>query len=285
MSCTEKSVTCAHPGGSHAMVYSDWGPADADRTILCVHGLTRNGRDFDRVAAALADAGFRVLAPDIVGRGRSDRLGPDASYETPQYIADILAMLAAEGVTSVDWIGTSMGGLIGMAMASLPQHPIRRMLINDVGPFLPQQALQRIGDYVGVAWRFDDRAAAEEHIRRAYAPFGLKTEADWAFLADISLHRDADGAWTNNYDLRIAEPFQDDQVGDVDLWSLWDELTLPILVLRGAESDLLSTETAYAMTQRGPRATLIDIPGCGHAPALMDEEQISLVLEWAEAGD
>lgn len=285
MSYREKSVACAHTSGAHQMVYSDWGAETAARTIICVHGLTRSGRDFDRLASALAGAGFRVLAPDIVGRGRSGTLGPDADYETPQYIADILTMLTAENLSEVDWIGTSMGGLIGMGMASMPNHPIRRMLINDVGPFIPKEALQRIGDYVSVAWRFPEWEQAVSHARMAYAPFGLETDADWEYLAEITYKRSSDGCWVNAYDLRIAEPFKEGQIVDVDLWALWETLSLPILVLRGAESDLLTREDADAMTKRGPQATLVEIPGCGHAPSLMVEDQIARVLDWAAAGE
>lgn len=263
------------------MVYSDWGRKDAARTVVCVHGLTRNGKDFDRLAAALAEDGFRILAPDVVGRGRSGQLGPDASYDIPQYIADINTMLAAEDLRQVDWIGTSMGGLIGMGMAAIPGHPIRRMLINDVGPLVPKEALKRIGDYVGVPWRFEDLDQAVEHVKMAYAPFGVSTEEDWRYLAHLSLVPAEEGGWRKAYDLRIAEPFTGVEIEDIDLWPLWDLLNLPILVLRGVESDLLSAETATAMSTRGPKATVIEVPGCGHAPSLIERDQIDLVRRWA----
>lgn len=281
MSYREKSVRCLHHGGFHDMVYSDWGVEDAETTIVCVHGLTRNGKDFDRLASALAEDGFRVLAPDIVGRGRSGLLGLDATYDIPQYIADINTMLTAENLSQVDWIGTSMGGLIGMGLAAIPGHPIRRMLINDVGPLVPKEALKRIGDYVGVAWRFEDLDQAVEHVKLAYAPFGLTTDQDWRYLAHLSLAPAEEGGWRKAYDLRIAEPFTDVEIEDIDLWPLWDQLNLPILVLRGAESDLLSAQTAKAMTERGPKATVIEIDGCGHAPSLIEQDQIDLVRRWA----
>ncbi|MDF1750284.1 MAG: alpha/beta hydrolase [Alphaproteobacteria bacterium] len=279
----EKSVRCAHVGGFHDMVYSDWGSQKAPSTIVCVHGLTRNGRDFDRLAAALTEAGYRVLAPDIVGRGRSDRLGPFANYEIPQYINDITTMLAAEGLRSVDWVGTSMGGLIGMSIAVMAGHPIKRLLLNDVGPVVPKEALQRIGDYVGIPWKFDSFDLALNHVRQAYAPFGLKTEEDWRYLAELSLKQDAEGKWVMAYDTRIADAFKDTEITDIDLWPFWQQISTPTLVLRGAESDLLTRETAEKMTRTGPMAKLIEVPDCGHAPALMDASQIGLVLDWVQS--
>ena len=280
----EKSVRCLHMGGFHDMVYSDWVPKkQKGRTIVCVHGLTRSGRDFDRVAAALCADGFRVIAPDIVGRGRSGTLGQQATYEVPQYISDISTMLAAEHLREVDWIGTSMGGLIGMGLAGLQGQPIRRMMINDVGPFIPKAALERIGEYVGRDWRFDSFDDAVNHVRLAYEPFGLTRDEDWRYLAALSLRQDVDGTWTNTYDLRIADAFKGD-IADVDLWALWDMLTVPILLLRGAESDLLPADTAKAMTERGPRADLVEVPDCGHAPSLMVPDQIETVLKWAASG-
>lgn len=275
-----KTVRCAHPGGFHEMVYADWGREDFETVAVCVHGLTRNGRDFDRLAEVLSADGVRVLAPDIVGRGRSGRLGPLADYEIPQYIQDITTMLAAERLRSVDWIGTSMGGLIGMSVAAMAGTPIRRMLINDVGPLVPKAALERIGDYVGVAWNFRDFEQALDHIKKAYAPFGLTTEEDWRHLTEISIEPTADGGFTKAYDLRIADPFKNGEIADVDLWSVWDAISVPILVLRGAESDLLLPETAAEMARRGPRAEIVEIDGCGHAPALMDTGQIELVRKW-----
>ncbi len=278
-----KSVRCASALGQHDMAYAEWGDADSERTILCVHGLTRNGRDFERLAAALEADGYRVLCPDIVGRGRSDRLPEGAPYEISQYIGDITAMLAQENVTKVDWIGTSMGGLIGMAMAALPQTPIRRMVLNDVGPFIPKAALERIGEYVGIGWRFDSFDKAVDHIKRAYAPFGLTSEEDWRYLTEISTVKDDGGGWVNAYDLRIAEPFKAAEIGDADLWALWEVLSVPIMVMRGAESDLLTPDVAEEMTRRGPMAQVIEIPGCGHAPALMDTHQIDLLRDWCRS--
>ncbi|MFC6856312.1 alpha/beta fold hydrolase [Marivibrio halodurans] len=277
-----RSVRCVADADCHRMVYDDYGPLESPHAVVCVHGLTRNAGDFERLARALAADGWRVLAPDIAGRGRSERLADPQAYGVPQYVRDIVTMLAHARVETVDWIGTSMGGLIGMGLAVLPGHPVRRMLLNDVGPRVPKAALRRIADYVGVPWRFEDFEDALAHLRKAYEPFGLTEEADWRELARISLRREEDGTLTNNYDLRIAAPFEAIADEDLELWDLWDglRLTEPPMVLRGARSDLLLAEDIEGMTRRGPGARPMEIEGCGHAPTLMVPDQIALVRGW-----
>ncbi len=164
------------------MAYAEWGAAEAARVVLCVHGLTRSGRDFDRLAAALAASGCRVVCPDVVGRGSSDWLEDPAGYAYPQYLADMTALIARLDVEAVDWVGTSMGGLIGMMLAAQPGTPIRRLVINDIGPFIPKAALARIGDYLGQDQSFADLEAAEAHLRTVHAPFGPLTDAQWEHL-------------------------------------------------------------------------------------------------------
>lgn len=285
-----RSVLCSSAFGFHRMAYSAWGPEDAAETVVCVHGLTRNGRDFDFLAAELVNAGYRVLCPDVVGRGRSDPLAEGGVYAVPQYVADMTVLLAAEGLDRVAWVGTSMGGLIGMSMAAMAKTPITTMLINDVGPYLPKAALERIGDYVGVPWRFHDFAKALDHVKKAYAPFGLTREEDWLELANNTLREEPDpetGArsWVNNYDLRIADPFKADNIEDIDLWPIWDMIRCPTWVLRGVDSDLLRTDTAREMQDRGPRAKIVEVKGCGHAPTLMDHAQTAIIHNWLrEAG-
>ena len=267
-------------GGFHRLAYVEWGAAKPDRTALCVHGLTRSGRDFDALAGALARDGLRVACPDVVGRGRSDRLADPAGYGYPQYLADMNALIARLDAPQVDWIGTSMGGLIGMMLAAQPNTPLRRLVINDVGPFIPKAALARIGEYVGRDPRFADLAAAEAYLREIHAPFGALTDQQWRHLTEHSVAAAEGGGYRLAYDPAIAAPFRDAEPEDVDLWALWDLIAIPVLVLRGAESDLLPAETAAEMAARGPRAEVAEIPGCGHAPALMDEHQIALVRDW-----
>lgn len=269
-------------GGFHRLAYTEWGPADAARTVVCWHGLTRNGRDFDALAERLAAAGNRVVCPDAVGRGRSDWLADPAGYGYPQMAADAAALIARLDVAAVDWVGTSMGGLVGLMLAAQPKTPLRRLAINDVGPFVPKAALQRIAAYLGQDLHFADVAAAEAHLRQVHAPFGALSDAQWQHLTRHSLRPDGAGGYRFRYDPGIARAF----VGpfeDLDLWSLWDAIAIPVLVLRGAESDLLRADTAAEMAQRGPKAEVVEIAGCGHAPALLDDEQVSLVEDWLSA--
>ena len=264
--------------GFHRLAYCEWGAPDAPRTLICVHGLTRNGRDFDSLAATLAQQGYRVACPDVVGRGTSDWLADPAGYGYPQMLADAAALVARLGVGQLDWVGTSMGGLTGMMLAAQPKTPIARLVINDVGPFIPKAALARIAGYLGQNPVFPDLAEAEAYIRRVHAPFGALSDTQWRHLTEHSLRPD-EGGLRLRYDPAIAQAFAGEPE-DVDLWSLWDAITIPVLLLRGAQSDLLLSETAAEMTRRGPRAELVEIPGCGHAPALMDPAQIAIIADW-----
>jgi pimeloyl-ACP methyl ester carboxylesterase len=272
------------------MAYREWGDPAAARVVVCVHGLTRNSRDFDSLAAALAGAGCRVVCPDVVGRGDSGWLADPAGYGFPQYLADMTVLLARLEVEAVDWVGTSMGGLIGMMMAAQPDMPqlgtpLRRLVLNDVGPFLPKAALERIAGYVGHDPRFADLAAAEAYIRDVHAGFGALADHQWRHLTETSVvaaegESKADGTLRLRYDPGIGAGFRARPVEDVDLWTVWDRIAVPSLVLRGADSGLLLPETAAEMSRRGPRAEIAEIAGCGHAPALMDLDQIALVRDW-----
>ena len=277
-----RSVRCLADAGHHRMVYDDYGPASSTHAVVCVHGLTRNAGDFERLARALAAGGWRVLAPDIVGRARSERVADSGAYAIPQYCRDITTMLAHAGVETVDWIGTSMGGLIGMGLTAAEGHPVRRMALNDVGPRVPKEALQRIADYVGIAWEFPDFETAVGHLKQAYEPFGLTKEEDWRELSRISLRETENGRYTNNYDLRIADPFKAMAGEDLELWWLWEAVKLdePPLVLRGERSDLLLPDDLEGMQGRGPGARVVEIAGCGHAPSLMVPDQIALLADW-----
>ena len=276
------SVACPGRDGFHRMAYTAWGDGEAASNLLCVHGLTRNGRDFDALAAELSKS-RRVVCPDVVGRGGSDWLPDPGQYQTPQYVADMAVLIARMDVRWVDWIGTSMGGLIGMALAAMPKSPVRRLVLNDVGPFVPKAALRRIAGYCGKAPPFDDLDAAEAYLRDVHAPFGKLTDDQWRHLAAHGV-READGGLALAYDPGIAQPLAaPDALADIDLWPVWDAIRCPVLVLRGESSDLLSEATAAEMAARGPQATVVEIAGCGHAPALMDEEQIAVIEDWLTA--
>jgi pimeloyl-ACP methyl ester carboxylesterase len=273
------------PGGFHEVFYSEWGDPAATRVVVCCHGLTRNGRDFDVLAARLvATAPIRVICPDVAGRGRSQWLMDPLHYGYPQYIADMTALILRLGVPRVDWIGTSMGGLIGMFLAAAPNGPIRSLVMNDVGPVLSRAPLQRIADYVGTDERFATLSTLEAHLRRVHAPFGPLTDAQWRHLTRHGHRFNADGSYGLAYDPRIAVNVKLG-VQDWDFWSVWDNITCPVLVLRGAQSDLLSPEVADAMSQggpqgRGPKAELATFDGIGHAPALMSRDQVEIVAQW-----
>jgi pimeloyl-ACP methyl ester carboxylesterase len=279
VSFTQRDLLCLSATGFHRMAYRSWGPADAERVVVAAHGLTRNAQDFDELAAALAAAGFRVVCPDVVGRGESDALADPAAYGYPQYLADMAALLARLDVAEVDWVGTSMGGLIGMMLAALPQTPVRRLVVNDIGPFIPKAALADILAYVGKDPLFPDLAAAEIYFRTTYAPFGNLSDTQWREMSLYST-RPTEGGLRLNYDPRIAEPFQSTSVEDIDLWSMWDRISCPVLSLRGAQSALLLPETVEEMTRRSPRCDSREISDCGHAPSLKTDSHIAIVLDW-----
>ncbi|MHA1600222.1 MAG: alpha/beta fold hydrolase [Alphaproteobacteria bacterium] len=262
------------------MAYREWGPPDAVRTAVCVHGLTRNGQDFEVLAAALAADGWRVVCPDVAGRGGSDWLADPQAYTYPQYLADMTVLLARVATERVTWVGTSMGGLMGMMLAAQPGSPIERLLLNDIGPFIPKAALARLAAYVGADPRFTDMAAAERYVREVHAPFGDLGEDGWRRLTEISVTLADGGGFRLHYDPRIGDAFRQKPPEDVDLWAIWDRIDCPTRVLRGASSDLLLSDTAAEMARRGPRAEVIEIAGCGHAPALRTADQVALIREW-----
>lgn len=268
--------------GFHRVAYGEWGEPTASRTVVCVHGLTRNGRDFDALAAALAASGRRVACPDVVGRGDSDPLADPMGYGFPQYMADMTALLARLDVEAVDWVGTSMGGLIGLFLAVQPNSPVRRLVLNDVGPLVPKAALERIAANLAMPSVFPDLAAAEAQLRVTQAGFGALTDEEWRDLARRSVRPTSEGGWRLAYDPAIAVPMTAQPIADVDLWPLWDAVRCPVLVLRGARSDLLTAEIAAAMAARGPRARVIEIADAGHAPALLDPAQIDAVRDFLD---
>jgi len=283
MPMSERSYLGLSAAGFHRVAYTQWGRDDAPRTAVCVHGLTRNGRDFDRLALALAD-GWRVACPDVVGRGRSDWLANPDFYTYPQYMADLTALIARLEVDQVDWVGTSMGGLLGMILAAQPNTPIRRLVINDVGPLVAKEGLQRIADYVGKDPVFDDIAGVEGYLRFVLMGFGTMPDEEWRHMAEHSARRRPDGTYGLAYDPGIAKPFTTQPVADVDMWGVWDRIRCPVLVLRGADSDLLLPETAEEMSRRGPGARVVEVPHAAHAPSLRTDEQIAIVRAFVEEG-
>ncbi|HZG21247.1 MAG TPA: alpha/beta hydrolase [Herbaspirillum sp.] len=279
-----KTVQCISPAGLHTMAYKEWGDARNPNVLVCVHGVTRVSDDFDRMARELCDT-YRVICPDVVGRGRSGRLANPQFYTVPQYVSDMVTLLARADAEIVDWFGTSMGGLIGMALASLPGNPIRRLVLNDIGPSINAVALARIGDYIGQDMRFDSFEEAAQYIRTISASFGQHSEEEWHKLARDVLRQNEDGQWVRHYDLALAVPFKSTtpeaaSAAEQMLWAAYDAIRCPTLVVRGAQSDLLLPEVAQEMTRRGPKAKLVELPEVGHAPTFMHAPQIEVARQF-----
>lgn len=289
-------LPCVDSGAGHRMAFWDWGPSDAGHVVVCVHGLSRQGRDFDVLAQALVAKGcgsVRVICPDVVGRGKSDWLADPLGYQISTYAADMFALLEHLKLTTrmLDWVGTSMGGLIGMAVCGQAQFPLpvslRRLVLNDVGPSIQWESIVRIGQYLGRVVRFNSLKQAADAMWAVSTTFGPHTTAQWL---ELSRHMvkpvpGSDSAVTLHYDPAIAVPFdamtqESAAQGEAVLWQLYDAIGAQILLLRGAQSDLLSPQTARFMTERGPKARLVEFPGVGHAPTLIASDQVDAVTDF-----
>jgi pimeloyl-ACP methyl ester carboxylesterase len=278
-------VQCLGTKGLHRLAYWEWGDPANRRVVVCAHGLTRQGRDFDTLARALAPS-YRVVCPDVVGRGQSDWLADPAGYQVPNYVADMVTLLARLNAEQLYWVGTSMGGLIGLGLASLPKTPVARLVLNDVGPTLEPSAIARIGEYVGKNTRYDSLEAAADYLWTISRGFGPHTREQWLALTRPQLKPDPQGnGLVAHYDPRIAEPFklvtpEMAKMGEAMLWQAYEAIACPTLVIRGAESDLLSAATLQAMAQRGPKARTVELAGIGHAPTLIADDQVALVRDF-----
>lgn len=284
MPVQHKSVQCISPLGLHQMAYKEWGDPLNPKVLICVHGVTRVSDDFDVLAQALEND-YRVICPDVVGRGRSDHLANPQLYQLPQYVSDMVTLLARANADTVDWFGTSMGGLIGLVLAGMKHNPIRKLILNDVGPSLNFEALRRIGEYIGQDVRFDRFEDAAQFIRTISASFGSHDEAQWHKIVSDVLKQDTDGKWVRHYDLGLAVPVkavteESAALAQTMLWASYDAIRCDTLLVRGAESDLLSLETAQQMQQRGPHAQLREIAGVGHAPTFVHADQIAIAKEF-----
>ena len=276
-------VTCTSPDGTHRMAYHAWGNPSNPKVLVCVHGLTRRGSDFKTLAQAMSND-YYVVCPDVVGRGDSDRLKNPMLYAVPQYVADMAGLIKHLGVSQIDWFGTSMGGLIGMVYASMPKNPIRRMLINDVGPRIEPEAIKRLGSYVGQPFSFTNRADALQRLNEICASFGSHTPEEWEIYNGPMLVQ-KDGFWVMHYDPDISVPFASvnpimAKAGEMAMWHAFKQIHIPMLIVRGSESDLLSAQTVAEMCKVNPYIRSIEIPGVGHAPAFVKSEQVALAKEF-----
>jgi pimeloyl-ACP methyl ester carboxylesterase len=284
-----RRVQCLDAQGLHRMAYWQWERSGgaSDRVLVCVHGVTRQGRDFDVLARAMRD-GWRVVCPDVVGRGESDRLADPKGYVLPTYVADMVTLLARLDAKTVHWFGTSMGGLIGMALAGLPGSPIDRLVLNDVGPTIDPAGLARIGDYIGkpLTWASEDEAA--DYLLTISQGFGPHSRAEWMALTRPMLRRDGD-RWRLHYDPAIGAALRGvtpelAAAGEAALWAAYDRISCPTLVLRGADSDVLAPATAAAMAERGPKARIHEFRGVGHAPTIVAPDQVAVVRRFFQEG-
>jgi cobalt-zinc-cadmium efflux system protein len=276
-------VTCASADGPHRMAYHAWGNPSNSKVLICVHGLTRRGSDFKTLAEAMSHE-YYVVCPDIVGRGDSDRLKNPMLYSVPQYVSDMTNLIMQLGVTQVDWFGTSMGGLIGMVYASMPNSPIRRMLINDVGPRIEPEAIERLGSYVGQPFSFANRADALQRLNEICASFGPHTPQEWEIYNGPMLVQ-KEGLWVMHYDPDISVPFASvnpimAKAGEMAMWHAFKQIHIPMLIVRGGDSDLLSAQTVAEMCKVNPYLRSIEIPGVGHAPAFVKPEQVAIAKEF-----
>jgi pimeloyl-ACP methyl ester carboxylesterase len=280
-----RSVQCASPAGLHRIAYREWGDPRNRDVLVCVHGLTRSGRDFDELARAL-HAQFRIVCPDVAGRGDSDQLADPKLYTWAQYVADMVTLIARLDVEAVDWLGTSMGGFVGMALAAQPGTPVRKLVLNDAGPVIGKASLERIAAYVGQARSFATLEDAEKYVRSIAAPFGPHSDAQWRFLTETWVRRNDDGSWRPHYDTRIAEAYRATMPDkDLEIWHVYDAVRCPTLLVRGEHSDVVSRQTAAEMMRRGPKAKVAEIRGVGHAPTLLQPDQIALVRDFLLEGE
>jgi len=270
----------SRPGHGHRVRWTEWGDPENPQVLLCAHGLSRNARDFDYLAMAMAHR-YRVVCPDYPGRGVSDWLTNPKDYNNEQYLRDTFAILDTLSFDCLDWVGTSMGGLIGMAAASLPGNQISRMVINDVGPFIPADALKLIGDYLGIHPTFANQNAAIDYFKTVYASFGTLEQEHYEHFVThgVCAAKNGDG-YVLNYDPAIIDQFVGANFSDIDIWEIWDRISIPTLIIRGKKSSLLLPQTMEQMKHRHGNAESIEFEDCAHAPSLMVEEQIRAISDW-----
>lgn len=272
-----ESVMGLSSTGLHRIVYNEWGSQDNERVLVCVHGLARNSRDFDDIAKSLSRE-YRVICPDMPGRGESDWLANPADYAMPQYLSNIMVLLARLNVEKVDWLGTSMGGIIGMLLASMPQSPIRKLILNDIGAFVSKESIQRIGDYL-VPKHFEDAETAKAFMKTTYPGLRNLTEVQWQHLTKYGFKQVEQGL-TQHYDPAIGDTLRASADQDIDLWFVWRAIQCPQMLIWGETSDILNQATVEQMQTENPAMSLYSIAGIPHVPSLMEEAHIQEITQW-----
>jgi len=273
------SIPCLSLSGFHRMAYTDWGRADASTTVICVHGLTRQGRDFDYLATSLAAEGYRVICPDLVGRGQSGWMPHALNYVFPQYCADIGSLLAMVGSAKVYWVGSSLGGLIGLVLASMPDSPIMKLVVNDIGPEVPVSAAARIGLRIaGLPTTFASLDEAERFHRRAFADWGELTDAQWRHVTTHAVSKGPDGhSYVSRMDPKIAVAYQWLFYYQMTLWNNWQRIRKPILAVHGEHSDFVPPHLLHAMKRAAPQMQSYRVASTGHMPMLMSAGEIGAI--------
>jgi len=283
--------------GFHTVAYTEWGSWYPELpAVICVHGYTRNGRDFDALAHYLSLKGRHIYCPDIVGRGDSAWFKQAQHYSFPQYVDDMNVLIARTNAHHIDWIGTSMGGIIGMMIASLPNSPVRRLILNDVGPQIPLHGLRKLAKYIGNEPDFKTKAEAKDFFKKNYAQFGLLSDSQWDTFTKHSVEQRAPNLFVAKVDPHIKNPKSTVQIlsdlfhhpqkalegilYDIDLWSIWKTIHCPVLVIHGKHSDLLTTEIIEKMQRIHDSTYVYEIEDAGHAPALLDNANHEVIDEW-----
>ena len=269
-----------NPHGFHRNYYVDWGTKGYTKTVFCVHGLTQNGRIFDYLAKSLADENFRVICPDIVGRGKSDWLSTGQDYNLRQYMSDITVLMAKTGVKQLHWIGTSMGGILGILLASMPRSPITRLIINDVSPIIRPRQLRKLKKVIGVYKSFPGLKQGELYLRGVYRSTDRLSAEQWRHIVKHSFIKDEDGYYRLTYDPGILDFAKKFYFFGLNLWREWKRINCPVLILRGKKSEILPKKIANAMLKSSLKADLVEFDGIGHAPSLTSKEQIKIIIDW-----
>lgn len=267
------------PQGFHKVAYVEWGDKENPCVLVCVHGLTRNSRDFDYLAKTL-QKDYRIVCPDLLGRGKSDYIDNPHLYNFPQYMNDMVTLLARISTRDVHWLGTSLGGIIGMMLAAQPNSPIKSLILNDIGMVVPSMALRRLGTYARNDPSFPGLAEAKNYFQTILAPFGIQDTEKWDHIAEHGTHKDESGAFRLTYDPAIGQIYVSEATPSLHLETYWQAIHCPLLVLRGEESDFLLPDVITKMLYFQPSAEIITIPGCGHAPSLMEPSQIQIIEKW-----